>query len=206
MCMKQTISYFAGYFLLFLAMLVALLLVPKPELHLWLNGLHTPFLDGCMRTITYFAQWPLYLIALLLFCRRYSMLAYYAISEVAAAALVQVLKHSFNMPRPVTVFGNDPAFQQIIVEGVRMHNWHSFPSGHTGASFAAASSLWGWQKSFWIPVTILALLIAFSRLYLYVHYPTDVLSGVLLGSLSGWLSVLIFRKYTGEMMPQGKSD
>lgn len=83
---------------------------------------------------------------------------------------------------------------------------YSFPSGHTGASFAAASSLWGWKKSFWIPVTILALLIAFSRLYLYVHYPTDVLSGVLLGSLSGWLSVLIFRKYAGEMMPQWKSN
>ena len=63
----------------------------------------------------------------------------------------------------------------------------SFPSGHTGASFAAAavmffgrSSLWGWALA-------LAALIAFSRLYLYVHYPSDVLAGALLGILTGWL-------------------
>ena len=64
----------------------------------------------------------------------------------------------------------------------------SFPSGHTGASFAAAavmffarSELWGWALA-------LAALIAFSRLYLYVHYPSDVLAGALLGILVGWMT------------------
>lgn len=62
----------------------------------------------------------------------------------------------------------------------------SFPSGHTGASFAAAGALFFRGDRMWIPSCILAALIAFSRLYLYVHYPSDVLAGALLGIMAGW--------------------
>lgn len=57
----------------------------------------------------------------------------------------------------------------------------SFPSGHTLASFEAATALCIHSKKLGIPAMILACLIAFSRLYLYVHYPTDVLFSVFLG-------------------------
>lgn len=63
----------------------------------------------------------------------------------------------------------------------------SFPSGHTFASFASASAILKTNKRVGLPALVLALLIAFSRLYLYVHYPTDVLCGVLLGILAGYL-------------------
>ena len=63
----------------------------------------------------------------------------------------------------------------------------SFPSGHTGASFAATAALYCSRSWIWIPSLMLAVLIAFSRLYLYVHYPTDVLAGMLLGVMAGWL-------------------
>ncbi len=70
----------------------------------------------------------------------------------------------------------------------------SFPSGHTFASFAAAAAILKSSRRLGIPALILAVLIAFSRLYLYVHYPTDVLCGALLGigagligdRLAGW--------------------
>ena len=69
---------------------------------------------------------------------------------------------------------------------------YSFPSGHTASSFAAASALYFSRKKLWIPAAILAGLIGFSRLYLYVHYPTDVLAGALLGIMLGWIgSVLV---------------
>lgn len=64
----------------------------------------------------------------------------------------------------------------------------SFPSGHTGASFAAVSALYCSRSKLWPAALALAVLIAFSRLYLYVHYPTDVLAGALLGIMLGWLS------------------
>ena len=64
----------------------------------------------------------------------------------------------------------------------------SFPSGHTAASFAAAFALLFVKNKLWIPSMILASLIAFSRLYLYVHYPTDVLAGALLGVAFAFLA------------------
>ena len=68
---------------------------------------------------------------------------------------------------------------------------YSFPSGHTASSFAAASSLYFGRKKLWIPAMILAGLIGFSRLYLYVHYPTDVLAGALIGMMIGWLGSVL---------------
>lgn len=62
----------------------------------------------------------------------------------------------------------------------------SFPSGHAAASFTAASALYFSRHKLWIPALLLSALIAFSRLYLYVHYPTDVLAGMLLGLFFGW--------------------
>ena len=64
---------------------------------------------------------------------------------------------------------------------------YSFPSGHTAVSFAAASALYfAGEKYLWKAALVLAAFIAFSRMYLYVHYPTDVLGGVLVGILAGY--------------------
>lgn len=63
----------------------------------------------------------------------------------------------------------------------------SFPSGHTAASFTAVSTLYFRRQKLWAPALILAALIAFSRLYLYVHYPSDVVAGILLGPIFGFL-------------------
>ena len=63
----------------------------------------------------------------------------------------------------------------------------SFPSGHTIASFEAATVLLKNDKRMGIPAMILAVLIAFSRLYLYVHYPTDVIFSVFAGILFAFI-------------------
>lgn len=71
----------------------------------------------------------------------------------------------------------------------------SFPSGHTAASFAAAAALYfSDEKGLWKPVLVLACLIAFSRLYLYVHYPTNIIGGVLVGSFAGYLGYQVIIK------------
>ena len=67
-----------------------------------------------------------------------------------------------------------------------------FPSGHTAASFASVTALYlAGEKKMWKAALVLAVLIALSRLYLYVHYPTDIIGGVVFGSLSGYLGYKI---------------
>lgn len=61
----------------------------------------------------------------------------------------------------------------------------SFPSGHTQASVIAATILTMYNRRWGIIVIPLAVLIAFSRLYLYVHFPTDVLGGAVMGFIIG---------------------
>lgn len=58
---------------------------------------------------------------------------------------------------------------------------YSFPSGHAASSFTAATVLWKFRHKVGIAAFSLALLISFSRLYFYVHYPTDILAGLVLG-------------------------
>ena len=79
----------------------------------------------------------------------------------------------------------------LLVEG--LHDY-SFPSGHTIASFEAATALLIGNKKLGIPAMVLAVLIAFSRLYLYVHYPTDVLASVILGIGIAFLGTFLVKK------------
>jgi undecaprenyl-diphosphatase len=68
----------------------------------------------------------------------------------------------------------------------------SFPSGHTSSSFAAATALTSLKKkSVYIPAFILAALIAFSRIYLHVHYCTDVLFGMAAGIAYGIIAICL---------------
>lgn len=69
---------------------------------------------------------------------------------------------------------------------------YSFPSGHTMCSFAPAIVLCYMNKRIGICAVILSILIGFSRLYLYVHYPSDVLSGAVIGILLGMLSIYFY--------------
>jgi undecaprenyl-diphosphatase len=70
-----------------------------------------------------------------------------------------------------------PARAQLTPAGT------SFPSGHAMTSFAAATAIWHTSVLLGIPALLLAACIAFSRLYLFVHYPSDIIAGALLGVL-----------------------
>ena len=79
-----------------------------------------------------------------------------------------------------------------------MHDF-SFPSGHTIASFEAAVVIILNNKKLGIAAMILACLIAFSRLYLYVHYPTDVICSVILGTVFAFLGNFLAGKIMGKL-------
>ncbi len=103
------------------------------------------------------------------------------------------LKELVARPRPwLDVEGLYPLIQE--------HDPNSFPSGHTCASFAAVSAWWkffdgGWKKWIW---GALAVCMGLSRLYVGVHYPSDVLMGAMVGVFCGWLAHRVWRRFLQE--------
>lgn len=102
-----------------------------------------------------------------------------------------VLKNIVDRPRPFEAVELMPLLIDKPTDA-------SFPSGHTSTSFAAVGVLWAaWYKTRDVPTwsligaTAFACLMAFSRMYLYVHYPTDILGGVILGLGIGWATWLL---------------
>ena len=134
--------------------------------------------DGWMRAVTalgdHGAVWIALGVALLLF-RRTRLTGAAILLALTLVALVgnMGLKPLFDRLRPCDIMGFTllPACPPDP----------SFPSGHTAASFASAAVLWLRRSAFFRPALVLAALIAFSRLYLFVHFPTDVMAGILLG-------------------------
>lgn len=144
--------------------------------------------------------WIVLSVILLLF-RRTRKIGITALAALAIGALITnvALKNAVARIRPYEVVDG----LKLLIE--RQHDY-SFPSGHTCASFAAAYVYYRTAPKKWgVPAVILAALIAFSRLYVGVHYPSDVLAGLLIGLFAGWaalkLAAYISQKTKGRMKP-----
>ena len=96
-----------------------------------------------------------------------------------------VLKDCVARPRP-------DAVMDAIVPLIRTPRDYSFPSGHTTVSFAGALVCYRMlPRRYGIPALVLAGVIGFSRLYLGVHFPSDVLGGFLVALAGNWVSVKV---------------
>ena len=151
----------------------------------WIQTLHTPFLDKIMVFITRLGDagiiWIVLSIVLLLIPKTRKSGAVMVVALVVDVLLCNiVLKNLVARTRPYDV---NTGVHLLVA---KLHDY-SFPSGHTAASFASVTALYlAGEKKLWKFALVLACLIAISRLYLYVHYPTDVLGGVLVGILAGY--------------------
>ncbi len=99
----------------------------------------------------------------------------------------QILKKLFERPRPYTV---NPDVTLIIDK----LSSFSFPSGHSRCAVECSIAIFANNKKWGIAAIVLAVLTCLSRMYLYVHYPTDVLAGAALGVIDGLLAVFIVKK------------
>ena len=89
-----------------------------------------------------------------------------------------------------------PCYQDMTINMlVERPKSYSFPSGHSSSSFTAASILFYFNKKIGVLALILAGIIAFSRMYLFVHFPTDVLTGIVWGIIGAAIVLLIYRKF-----------
>ena len=197
--------------MLIIALGLALLCVPKADLHLWLCDFHTHARDIFLRYYTQVAEWFPYVVcvALLLFSRIGN--GVFASSCMIVSALTtQLFKHIINAPRPLKWFEiYMPDVQLPLVEGVNTHSWYSFPSGHTTSFFALAfvlcilatrsSSLSRSSKiSLQLLLFVLAALGGYSRIYLSQHFALDVLAGIVVGLGITVLFCLLFVRFEGK--------
>jgi undecaprenyl-diphosphatase len=177
------------------------LLQADEKAFLFLNGLHTPFLDPLMWLFSDKLFWiPLYAWFLWLLYRKFPAKYWTVLLAVALMILVSdqlcnLFKDNIGRLRPA----NDPHLQSLVytINGYTGAS-PGFYSAHSSNAFALAMFViitLREKRRFILPVALIyAILTAYSRIYLGVHYPGDVLAGALAGSLIGFLfSVLHFR-------------
>ncbi len=146
------------------------------------NIFNNSFFDALMPAVTRLGDGGLIWIAaaIILICTK----KYRKVGITLAAGLLVgflignvVLKNLVARPRPCWIM---PDVSLLV--GVPGD--YSFPSGHTASSFVSAFVLLRANRKIGIPAIILACVIAFSRLYLFVHFPTDILGGVLVAYIA----------------------
>lgn len=153
------------------------------------DNLQSGLMDTLMPIITAFGNGGIFWIAcavLLMFLPKTRRIGFGMGFALALGLLVCniILKPGVARIRPYDLQETLGVTIDLLIK--RSHDF-SFPSGHTIASFEACTVLMLGNKKLGIPATLLAILIAFSRLYLYVHYPTDVITSVVLGIAFGFI-------------------
>lgn len=151
------------------------------ELHIlwWIREhLTNPFLDTVMPYLTSLANHGEFwiLLAVILLCFKKTRKAGVAMGLAMACGYLignMGMKNLFARTRPYDV-------TEVTLLVAKLHDF-SLPSGHTLVSFEAATALWFYHRRWGVSALVLAALIGYSRLYLFVHYPTDVVAGALLG-------------------------
>lgn len=162
------------------------------QLFLFLNSVNSPFWDNVMYAVSGKIIWaPLYLTILIYLGIRYKKRFPLILVFIALAILlsdqvsVQLFKNIFHRLRPC----HEPALEGMVhIVREQCGGLYGFVSSHATNSFNIALISLLFIRKRWYTISILswATIIGYSRIYLGVHYPGDVICGSLLGTLIGW--------------------
>lgn len=195
MMLKQNKWFFIPYVIVLLAVVPVLLAVPKGDLHLLLNGFHNGFYDVFFRYLTLMGDGLVICsvgLVLLFFSLRNSLFIISA--YLGTGFLVQVLKRLVfpSVMRPVKFFQDAATLH--LVDGVKMLTYRSFPSGHAASAFAFFLCVAMISKNHSVKFLcfLLALLTAFSRVYLSQHFLVDIYAGSVIGVLG---TIILYRTF-----------
>jgi membrane-associated phospholipid phosphatase len=194
---KSNRLIFTIYLLFLCAIGVLLLISDKKSLHLIFNEWHTPILDFIFKYLTYLGDGVLIVLVSMLFLLfniriGIAQLTVYLLSGI----FVQLQKRIIfsDKLRPSAYFENPDILN--YVEGVAVHQNHSFPSGHTASAFAFFGLFIFYTKNKWLKIgfLLLAFGVAYSRIYLHEHFLNDVYFGSLYGLLSAIIGYSFYEK------------
>ena len=166
----------------------------------WVQSIQSHFLTAIMTTVTTLGDEGIIFIVLglVLLCTKKYRKAGVSILVALVVMLVLnnlVLKELIARPRPFNLDPETYAWWHEVYKypyfNIHQPSSYSFPSGHTSSAFAAAIALLCHDRKLGIPTTVFAALMGFSRIYVEVHYCTDVIGGAIVGIIYARLGVLI---------------
>ncbi len=187
---------YALYFVMAALLVTMSIVVAKGDDVIWINGHHSDFLDNFFVTITGLGAGLLFipLVIILLFVRfKYAILTLFV--WVGHGILCSVMKRGLfgYLKRPKELIDNDLLY---FVPNVDVHSYFSFPSGHTATIFCLAFllSLLIKRRLVSAGLLLIALLVAYSRVYLLQHFLMDVAAGAVIGVMATYLFWIYFEK------------
>ena len=202
---KQNRYFFISYFVLLIFGIFILLTYSKPDGFILMNPWHHRPLDYFFRAVTYLGDgWFVTALAIALFLFKKRFLSLMVLASYALSGLtVQLIKRLFDSPRPV-LFMEGSGYSSFV-EGVTLHNYNSFPSGHTATAFAIAAILAfaAKNKNVSFLYLMIAALVGYSRIYLGQHFMEDVLSGSIIAIVGAIICWLFLSKWIGKITGQG---
>ena len=155
----------------------------------WIRAhLSCPFMDAAMPFVSLFAEAGIFFILCTLVMFFFPKWRRTALSSAFALAIGLLICNIILKPLVGRVRPYDVRGVSIIVDPL---GDGSFPSGHALAAFEFAAVMLKRRPKLGVPAVVLAVLISFSRLYLYLHFPTDVLTGIVLGIAFGIIGCVI---------------
>ncbi|MGM9512105.1 phosphatase PAP2 family protein [Larkinella sp. GY13] len=186
-------SFFIVYLLCLATVSVLMLLYNKTELMQWVNGHHAPLADLFFQNVTYLGDGAFsVLVIIILLFRSFRFALMGAVSFLLSTLITRALKQLVfsDSLRPLKYFEHSP-WQYRIIDGLDIHSYNSFPSGHSTTAFAVFCllALLDDRKSRGWFFAVLAVITAYSRVYLFQHFVEDVYVGSLIGTVS---SIFVF--------------
>jgi membrane-associated phospholipid phosphatase len=182
--LKNNLFFLIPYVITLLAAGITLVNYSKPDIHIWLNGHNSGFSDWVFSHVTFLGD-GIFVICIGVLLLFYSLRStvFLLTAYLSTGLVVQILKRIVfaDYLRPVKYFHD--TVQLHLVDGVRLLNGHSFPSGHSASAFALFLSLAIISRNRYIQVIcfILACIVAYSRVYLSQHFLVDIFAGSLIG-------------------------
>ncbi len=181
---KNNLYFLLPYLFIALGIIIILFIYPKDELHIAVNRYHNSLFDYFFKYITHLGHgYFVAAVGIVMLLYRYRASLQILISGAITGIIVFVLKRYVfdNSPRPLEYFKG--MYELYLVEGVKVHHWHSFPSGHSAGTFALFFSLALITQTRLLKLNyiMIALLAAFSRVYLSQHFLVDTLAGSAIG-------------------------
>lgn len=180
---------------------VDMLIHSDQDLFLWLNGHHTPWLDTLMYWITFKYTWaPMYVLLIALHLRKDWKNGLVQIAVVIIAVVIAdkitsgFMKPYFLRFRPC----HEPALQGLVHQVTGCGGLYGFASSHASTSFAVAITWFGFLRNRFHYVWLLfvwAAIYSYSRVYVGVHYPADIVIGTMIGLLVGALCLKLYQTF-----------